>query len=111
MKVPLFIIIFPRLSRSSSSGEDLIASPVFEVIVNFPPLNFNKPSDAIAVLFALIVYSPFDETNIIDVWDPPLIIFLQSPFNLKSFLFWNFTLLFFFIFIVAHSPVVVDESS
>ena len=46
-----------------------------------------------------------------DVWAPPLIIFLQFPFNLKSFWFLKVTWLVFLTFITAHSPVVVDESS
>ena len=66
LKVPSFIIIFPKLSESRSSGEDLMASPYSLIIVKIPPLNSNKPSEDIAVLYELIIYSPSDFSKVID---------------------------------------------
>ena len=60
LKFPSFTKIFPKLSKSESSGVDFIASPFSLDIINIPPLNSNKPSDSIAVFLALIIYSPKD---------------------------------------------------
>lgn len=64
-----------------------------------------------AVSLELIIYSPSDLSNIIEVWLIPLIIFLQFPNNLKVPSFWIWTILFLLIFITAHSPSVVKGSS
>ena len=59
LKVPLLIKILPKLSVSVSSGLDFMASPLLLTIVYFPRLNSKYPSEAIAVLYAVILYSPF----------------------------------------------------
>ena len=62
---------------------DLIASPYLLIIVYVPRLNSNEPSEEIPVLFAVILYSPLEFSKIIEASSPPLIIFLQFPFNVK----------------------------
>ena len=79
--------------------------------MNTPPLNSNEPSEEIPVLLALMIYSPFDFLNTSEVWLPPLIIFLHTPFNVKVSLFSKVTVLFFLTLIAAHSPVVDKGSS
>ena len=59
LKVPSFIIIFPKLTVSSSSGDDFIPSPVSVFIVNIPPLKVNKPSEEIPFWYPIPIYSPF----------------------------------------------------
>lgn len=43
-----------------------MASPYSLIIVKIPPLNSNKPSENIAVLYELIIYSPSDFSKIFD---------------------------------------------
>ena len=84
----------------------MIASPLSLFIINFPPLNSNKPSESIAALLELIIYCPSEASKIRVVLLPPFIASLQNPFISKISSFLKETILFFFIFMTAHSPSV-----
>ena len=88
-----------------------MASPLLLTIVYFPRLNSIYPSEDIAALFAVILYSPFEFSKISEASAPPLIIFLQSPYKVNNPWFSKDTVLFFLTLTTAHSPEVVVSTS
>ena len=109
-KIPSNTTILPKLSLSSSSGSDFMAS-LLELILNVFPLNSNRPSTSIAVLIGFIIYSPFDGSKVTEVWYPPFITFLQSPYSVKMSSFLKYTILLLLIWISEHPLSVVFSFS